>query len=352
MKYNYSIAYITSNIAPFRVMLLDEMAKNTKSVTLYYFNEIDKGVNPEYVNKRPNIAQYKSLKNLKKNERRQELLKNDIIIFDGYTGKEKLNIMLNLIFRRKTYFISIDGIIKKNGKDNELKKIIKSLLFRNSKMIFSTNEATDKILYSINKNLNIKRHIFTTLTSLDFYNIKYLDKNVIINKFNINTDKKIILFVGKFLKTKGIYELLKTINSKYEYIFVGGTKEELKYTGKEENIRFFKFLEKDEILELMKIADVFVLPTYSDVWGLVVIEALSVGLPVVTTDKCNAGLEFIENGVNGYIIPTKDVNTLNEAIENALKLDKNYVEIINNEKMKKYTLENSALDILESISEG
>lgn len=351
MKYNYSIAYITNNIAPFRVMLLDEIAKNTKSVTLYYFNEIDEGVNPKYVNKRPQIAHYKILKPLKKRERIQEILKNDIVIFDGYTGKEKIEIILNLIIRKKPYFISIDGIIKKVHQNNKLKNMLKKLLLSNSKCIFSTNKATDKVLYSISKNINIKRHIFTTLTSSDFSFIQTMDEKKIRKIFNIDVNKKVILFVGKFLKTKGIYEFLRIVNSEYEYICVGGLKEDLEYVVEEKNIRFFKFLEKDEILQLMKIADVFVLPTYSDVWGLVIIEALSVGIPVITTENCNAGLEFIDDGINGYIIPIANEDVLNKAIEDTLKLDKNLVKINNMKKMQRYTLENAALDILEGIRE-
>lgn len=351
MKYNYTIAYITNNIAPFRVMLLDEIAKNTEKVVLYYFNEIDKGVNPEYVDKRPTVAKYISLKKLSRYDRIKEILKNDIIIFDGYSGKEKIEIMLWLIFVRKMYFISIDGIIEKGERKNTLKKILKSILFSNSKAIFSTNKFTDKVLYSISKNINIKRHIFTTLNNSDFYNIELMEKDRIRKEFNINEKKKLILFVGKFLETKGIYEFLKTVNLEYEYICVGGAKEELEHIPEEKNIQFFKFLEKDKILQLMKIADVFVLPTYSDVWGLVVIEALSVGIPIVTTNMCNAGLEFIDNGINGYIVPCKDENVLKEAIERALKLNKNFVKIINHKKMFGYTIENSALDILEGIKE-
>ena len=50
-------------------------------------------------------------------------------------------------------------------------------------------------------------------------------------------------------------------------------------------------------------ADVFVMPTREDIWGLVINEAMAYGLPVVSTDKCIAALELVKNGRNGYIIP-------------------------------------------------
>jgi len=64
-----------------------------------------------------------------------------------------------------------------------------------------------------------------------------------------------------------------------QLIMVGGTKEELLIfeTDIPPNIHIIPFLEKLDILELMRVVDLFVLPTYSDTWGLVIVEALSAG---------------------------------------------------------------------------
>ena len=42
------------------------------------------------------------------------------------------------------------------------------------------------------------------------------------------------------------------------------------------------------------------------------------GLPVVTTDRCNAGLELVEEGKNGYIVPVGDSESLANAIKHVL----------------------------------
>ena len=76
------------------------------------------------------------------------------------------------------------------------------------------------------------------------------------------------------------------------------------------NVHFIDFKNKDTLKEYYHVADVFVLPTREDIWGLVINEALAYGLPVITTDKCMAGLEMIENGKNGYIIPVNDVKKI------------------------------------------
>ena len=61
-------------------------------------------------------------------------------------------------------------------------------------------------------------------------------------------------------------------------------------------------------------ADLFVLPTREDIWGLVINEAMAKGLPVITTEKCGAGLELIQNGINGQIVKSDDISAIKDAI--------------------------------------
>ncbi len=49
-------------------------------------------------------------------------------------------------------------------------------------------------------------------------------------------------------------------------------------------------------------ADVLVVPSLFEPWGLVVHEGLAYGLPVITTDQVGAADDLIESGVNGYIV--------------------------------------------------
>ena len=57
-------------------------------------------------------------------------------------------------------------------------------------------------------------------------------------------------------------------------------------------------------------ADIFVHPTETDVWGLVINEAMAHGLPIITTDGCVAGLELVKNNDNGFIIPVNNIDII------------------------------------------
>jgi glycosyltransferase involved in cell wall biosynthesis len=78
---------------------------------------------------------------------------------------------------------------------------------------------------------------------------------------------------------------------------------------------------KDILAKYYCAADVFCLPTREDIWGLVINEAMGYGLPVVTTDRCIAGLEMIRNGENGFLISSDDEKSLREKLMFILRDD-------------------------------
>ncbi|MFQ5910473.1 MAG: glycosyltransferase family 4 protein [Thermoplasmata archaeon] len=57
-------------------------------------------------------------------------------------------------------------------------------------------------------------------------------------------------------------------------------------------------------------SDVFVLPTRDDIWGMVLNEAMSVGLPVISSNRAGGAIDLIEDGVTGFNFPAEDVDTL------------------------------------------
>ena len=89
----------------------------------------------------------------------------------------------------------------------------------------------------------------------------------------------------------------KELDDKYNLVIVGGGQDEAQYRGyiKErglKNVYLVGFKPKAEVFEYYKAADLFVLPTREDIWGLVINEAMAVGLPVVSTDMCVAATEL------------------------------------------------------------
>lgn len=146
--------------------------------------------------------------------------------------------------------------------------------------------------------------------------------------------KKVILFFGRLLKIKGINYLIEAFakleKDKYFLVIASSSKgPEYEALSKScerlrlKNVSFITNAKEDERVLYFLLADVVVLPSVfygadAEVWGLVVNEALSVGKPVIATHAVGAAYDLIENGINGYIVPDKDPNTLLKAIKKIL----------------------------------
>jgi glycosyltransferase involved in cell wall biosynthesis len=79
------------------------------------------------------------------------------------------------------------------------------------------------------------------------------------------------------------------------------------------DVRFRGSIPQSQLLEAFGQADVLVFPTLSDGFGMVVTEAFSRGLPVITTDQAGAA-DLVEHGKNGLIVPAGDVVALADAL--------------------------------------
>ncbi|MBV9182050.1 MAG: glycosyltransferase family 4 protein, partial [Acidobacteria bacterium] len=138
----------------------------------------------------------------------------------------------------------------------------------------------------------------------------------------------LILFCGKLIEVKRPFDLLlafERISRKLAcgLVFVGDgiLSARLKKYAREHNLlntRFLGFKNQTEMPSFYAAADIFVLPSANEPWGLVVNEAMCFGLPVVAADKVGATADLVRDGVNGFVYPAGDVDRLVECVERLL----------------------------------
>lgn len=138
--------------------------------------------------------------------------------------------------------------------------------------------------------------------------------------------KKIVLFVGYLLKRKGVDYLIKAFKELKRddllLIIAGAGPEEdnLKLLAERAgNIIFPGYVEGEEKGKYYFSADIFVLPTLGDVWGWVVNEAMSFGLPIIVTERAGCAPELVKD--NGIIVPAGNVEALKKAMQKLLDDD-------------------------------
>ena len=109
-------------------------------------------------------------------------------------------------------------------------------------------------------------------------------------------------------------------------------------------MHFIEFKTKQELKDYYLAADLLCLQTRGDVWGLVINEGMAMGLPIITTDCCVAGLELVEIGKNGYIVSVEDEIELSDKINLILSDDLLRSKFAENSlnKIQQYTIENMA----------
>ena len=274
----------------------------------------------------------------------------DAIIVGVYSTATSMLAIQYMIMNKIPYYLETDGGIAKNGKG--ISEKIKTYLIGHAKGYFSPSRSSDKYLefYGADEKV-IYRYPFTSLKESDLLDkpLQQVEKKKFKDDLSMNYDM-VALGVGQFIHRKG-WDVLIRIARRFPQVgfyIVGGVApseyEELRQKERAENVFFVEFKKKDELKKYYYAADFFVLPTREDIWGLVINEALSYALPVITTRACVAGIELVQDGENGYLVnadsATELKNVIKKVTQNNLKFETMQIKAL--ECAKNYTIENMA----------
>jgi starch synthase len=225
---------------------------------------------------------------------------------------------------------------------------------------------TTSEISSIKKNLNKDKEILLSdqiivasnfsARSLKYFKKKDLNIKIIpygcpkpignkINRRSINEKLKII-FAGRLVLSKGIQYLIESLyKTDLPWVLeIAGSCPEppeqiskiLSLFLKDSRCKFLGQISNDNLLERMRNCHVLMLPSLYEGFGQVLLEAISCGLPVITTEN-TGGLDFIKNGYNGFITPIRDTQKTIEILE----------KIYHNEDFRVSIAENSIITAKE-----
>ena len=181
---------------------------------------------------------------------------------------------------------------------------------------FATRQNCKKLIFESEA---AKRSFFATVRYPSWVRQVMEGKSVVIYPIPIKTTKVMpkrfhgslkLLFVGQFYMKGGMevahaYEKLRSIYDNMQLTVVTGVsmikQGDLDYLKSLPGVRVLDaILNEEEMATLYKSHDVFILPTYREGFGLVILEALSYGLPIVTCDQYATG-EMVRDGFNGFV---------------------------------------------------
>lgn len=267
--------------------------------------------------------------------------------------------MFYMRLRGIPYILNIDGMLSEElNQKSLLNRLMRKFLFQGASAYFTSGKDTDCYLKKLGIDVASKCYHYH-FSSVD--NKDIVDNNVFDTKKQIRDtldlkEKFIVMCVARFIPKKGIDVLLRAFaglsRQDTALVIVGGngTVYDSVLSGMEDEIRshvyFPGFMGKQKLAQYYRASDVFVLPTHHDEWGLVINEAMANGLPIITTDKCGAGLEIIQDGENGFLVKDNDEaglkNKINSLIDN--KELRQYISENNIKVAHQYTIETMVKD--------
>lgn len=157
---------------------------------------------------------------------------------------------------------------------------------------------------------------------------------------NINHNRpKVLLFVGRYAPEKWIAQLCSTFlklkshgeltDWKLHCIGVGSYQIPV-----HESIVDLGFKQPDELVEEIKNAGIFILPSVFEPWGVVVHEMAAAGLPLILSDAVGSREVFLVDGKNGYSFPSGNIQIMEEVIKKMCNLNPETLKSMSIESQK------------------
>lgn len=217
-----------------------------------------------------------------------------------------------------------DGTLYSERNIGKIQKFARRIIIKNADAyIASSLKAKEKLMvWGADE-----KKIFTSLLTVDISQYENLEKEISPGR---------ILYVGSMIKRKGLDLLIKALpylECDYNLHIVGnGTPSEisfLKKLAKEkgifEKIVWCGFKEGEALIDEYKQAQVFVLPTREDCFGLVLLEACCAKIPIVSSKYADGAYDIVVDGYNGYTVDPFDSKAFGKTLQNTL-IDKDIVK--------------------------
>ncbi len=329
--------FLFSHPAPYKVNLFNGLAKHLR-LTVFFERELSGYAKEQYVSKDHWNFQYRMLKGLKigkENHLSFEVKKHlsehryDYIVINGYSSWTEIITILFLQQYKMPYYLYVNGGIIR--KDSPWRLALKKKLISGAKGYFSPTPIVDDYLIHYGaKKEQIMHYPYSTIFQNEILKkpLSTADKKELRKTIGLPQEGHVLISIGQFIPRKNFTTLIrawKKIPKHYHLIIVGNgplqnTYRRLIRLHKLSNITIKSFQPKNLLLAMLRASDGFILLSKEDIYGHVVNEALSQGIPVLSSDQVISSKVLIQQGMNGFRISLKSMTSFPKKVHQLLLL--------------------------------
>lgn len=274
-----------------------------------------------------------------------EIIKNNkYIIVNGYINVYSITVLIIGRLFKKKVGLRLDTVPWNNLKLS--KKIYKYILLRILNLFvdsfWAVGTKTKEYLISNGISTN-KINYLSYVVDNDWFSknsdLSIEEKQNFRLKYNINPKNKVILCVSKLVEREmpiNVIDAIIKLNDPSITLIIAGDGNKRQFLenyvdmhSMKTKIKFIGYTNYQTLPLLYAIADLFIHPSKNEPWGVSIQEAMSCGLPVISSNFVGAGFDLIKEGVNGFIYKHNDIEDLVQKIQAALKFDIDNVKSIN-----------------------
>lgn len=313
MSRKYDIAFITTIPAFYKVRLFNEIARNRSIIVFYsgsntalrsrdFLTEASQ-FKSVLLDSNPVVACWQVFSFFRKNNTRRLIVSGwDTIVsfFAVFLHNKRHN---GCIVESSIYESEVNGV----------KAFFKRVLLKRVSTVYVSGKAQRRLIESLHFSGDVVEYGGCGL-------LNYVTQP----KYSPRESVKSFLFVGQLIEKKGVAKLITVFNRNPQWqltvIGDGILRNELEGIATD-NIQFLGTINNSELSKYYQEADVFILPSLIEPWGLVVEEALNNGTPVIVSDRVGCADSLVLPNNVGFVFDSANEESMEDCIERICDVD-------------------------------
>lgn len=332
------ILFVFNHPAPYKVAFLNALARRVDLAVIFERRRNKDRPETFYEGERPafRLVPIRGIplgrENCLSNGIVRHLRKNryDLVVMNGYSQIPEMLAVRYLKKHEIPYCLEINGGIVK-ARESALKRKIKTGFIQGATFYLSPDKVSDRYLVHYGADPKaIHAYDYSSIHESEIRADRPSDeeKKALRKKLGISA-KEVFVTSGQLIARKNYLSLIKvwgTMGNDRLLLIAGEGKMRRRYEkymtkNKINNVRLLGFLSRRRLFEIYRATDAFVFPSREDIYGHVINEALSQGLPVISLPNVNAARKLIRNGSNGYVVESLEGEAFRKALDDVMAKD-------------------------------